>query len=108
MLFPLQNHPSAREKFLRPVGSKRQSRATPAPEKIIFLTWEKNFLSEVAVSRAFSGKSVSRKIKKQTMSSYSLGKRVSSPDYSLGKCDKRRVYSLGKCDFSFFYMQISF
>ena len=45
-----------------------EGKITPAPEKIIFLTWEKNFLSEVAVSRTFSGKSVSRKMKKRTMS----------------------------------------
>lgn len=39
-----------------------EEKFTPAPKKIIFLTWEYNFLSEVAVSWAFQGKAVSRKV----------------------------------------------
>ena len=40
-----------------------EEKFTPAPEKNIFLTWEYDFLSEVVVSWAFSGKkTASRKM----------------------------------------------
>ena len=38
-----------------------EEKFTPAPKKIIFLTWEYNFLSEVAVSWAFSEKNSVKK-----------------------------------------------
>ena len=52
-------------KFLSQIASTPQQavnegKFTPAPEKNIFLTWEKNFLSEVGIFGAFQKKAVSK------------------------------------------------